>query len=135
MGALRAYELRDYGMLGYGKVYQDYLEGILDGDDEVAISYFPSSNGLNKTIAMVNIRTTLKKLHIYDKDLIFKIRKIHFKQRNWLTLKAVVPNEIFFKLNAHYIDQKKEDVLLYFQNKCIKFKRFIQNRIQKIFIY
>ena len=115
IGALRAFELRDYGMLGYGKVYQDYLEGILDGDDEVAISYFPSSNVFNKTIALVNIRTTLEKLDLYDNDLIFKIRKIHFKQRNWLTLKAVVPNEIFFQLNWNYIDQKKEDVLLYFQ--------------------
>ncbi|HIF0302592.1 TPA: TfuA-like protein [Legionella pneumophila] len=115
MGALRAYELRDYGMLGSGKVFEDYLSGVLDGDDEVAISYFPTTQGFDKTIAMVNIRATLEKLNLYDNELICKLRKIHFKKRNWLTLKAAVPEVIFVQLKAHYIDQKKKDVLLYFQ--------------------
>ncbi|MCZ4798232.1 TfuA-like protein [Legionella pneumophila] len=115
LGALRAYELRNYGMLGSGKVFEDYLSGVLDGDDEVAISYFPSTHGFDKTIAMVNIRATLEKLHLCDNNLICKLRKIHFKKRNWLTLKAAVPEAIFVQLKAHYIDQKKKDVLLYFQ--------------------
>jgi hypothetical protein len=115
MGALRAYELRDYGMLGYGRVFQDYVEGILDGDDEVAVSYFPASDGVKKTIAMVNIRKTLDTLQLNDNDLILKIKKIHFKQRNWLALKAAVSDETYMQINSHYIDQKKEDVLLYFK--------------------
>lgn len=136
MGALRAYELRDYGMLGSGKVFEDYLSGVLDGDDEVAISYFPTSNGFDKTIAMVNIRATLEKLNLCDNDLICKLRKIHFKKRNWLALKAAVPEVIFVQLKAHYIDQKKKDVLLYFQTyrQSIKSKISIMHSSKNIYI-
>ncbi|MEI6795398.1 MAG: TfuA-like protein [Methanomassiliicoccales archaeon] len=43
MGALRAYELHDLGMRGYGIVYQMYSSGAVDGDDEVALVFDPDS--------------------------------------------------------------------------------------------
>jgi hypothetical protein len=116
MGALRAYELHDYGMLGYGEIFQNYIAGLLDGDDEVATSYFLSNDSSEKTIAMVNIRATLDKLHLHNEDLIFKIRNIHYKHRNWLTIKAVVPDEVYVFLKLNYVDQKKRDVVSYFQS-------------------
>jgi hypothetical protein len=115
IGALRAYELHDYGMLGYGSVFQSYLDGKIDGDDEVAVSYFPIINGYDKTIPMINIRVTLEKLNFNDNDLISLIRNIHFKERNWPALKAIIPEGIYNLLKAHYIDQKKEDVFSFFQ--------------------
>jgi hypothetical protein len=43
MGALRAYELKDMGMKGYGIVYEMYASGEIDGDDEVALIFDPET--------------------------------------------------------------------------------------------
>ena len=39
MGALRAAELADFGMIGRGTIYEWYRNGIIDGDDEVAVMH------------------------------------------------------------------------------------------------
>ncbi len=39
MGALRAVELERYGMIGVGSVFRLFRRGVLDCDDEVALSY------------------------------------------------------------------------------------------------
>ena len=64
---------------------------------------------------MVNIRHTLEKLNHYNEEIIVKIRSIHFKKRTWISLAAAIPDEMYRMLKAHYIDQKKEDVLYYFK--------------------
>ena len=117
MGALRAFELRNYGMIGYGNIFHRYISGCIDGDDEVAISYIPTMGDLNKTIALVNIRSTLEKINYYDEDLIFKIKKINFKDRSWLSIEKTIPHEIYMELKFNYVDQKKEDVVSYFKEK------------------
>src|SRR3990170_5427699 len=38
MGALRASELESYGMIGVGKVFEMYRKGIIESDDEVAVT-------------------------------------------------------------------------------------------------
>jgi hypothetical protein len=43
MGALRAYELKDMGMEGLGIVYEMYVSGLVDGDDEVALVFDPET--------------------------------------------------------------------------------------------
>ena len=60
MGALRAAELHGFGMLGVGLIFEQYRDGVLEDDDEVALAhesqerdYRPSSE------AMVNVRATL----------------------------------------------------------------------------
>jgi hypothetical protein len=37
MGALRAAELHQFGMRGFGEIFRLYRDGVIDGDDEVAI--------------------------------------------------------------------------------------------------
>lgn len=60
MGALRAAELAVFGMIGVGKVFNDYQNGTLVDDDEVAIVHGSSETGyLRGSEAMVNIRATL----------------------------------------------------------------------------
>jgi len=62
MGALRAAELHAFGMIGCGKIYQDYASGILEDDDEVAVVHAPAEVGYSSlSEAMVNIRYTLDK--------------------------------------------------------------------------
>ncbi len=60
MGALRAAELERFGMVGVGRVFEAYRDGILSDDDEVAVVHGPAEAGyLAGSDAMVNIRATL----------------------------------------------------------------------------
>ena len=45
MGALRATELRAFGMAGGGRICEAYLDGRLVGDDEVALLHGPAEFG------------------------------------------------------------------------------------------
>jgi hypothetical protein len=62
IGALRAAELTPFGMEGVGKIFEQFRDGVLEDDDEVALihscaeaNYRPASE------AMVNIRYVLAK--------------------------------------------------------------------------
>ncbi len=66
MGALRAAELDPFGMVGVGKIYEAYRDGVFapfDGpfedDDEVAVSHGPADLGYPGSTALVDIRSTL----------------------------------------------------------------------------
>jgi hypothetical protein len=60
IGALRAAELAPFEMKGIGRVYEDFRDGILEDDDEVAVLHGPEALGYPAvTEAMVNIRATL----------------------------------------------------------------------------
>jgi hypothetical protein len=60
IGALRAAELDVFGMRGIGRVYQDFCDGVLEDDDEVAVLHGPAELGYPPvTEAMANIRATL----------------------------------------------------------------------------
>src|SRR6185312_4256179 len=60
MGALRAAELIDYGMIGIGKIFHAYHEKHLKDDDEVAVLHEVRKNNYHAlTDAMVNIRATI----------------------------------------------------------------------------
>jgi len=60
MGALRAAEIAEYGMIGVGQIYADYRNGNLTDDDDVAVLHGDSAFGHRPfSDAMVNIRSTL----------------------------------------------------------------------------
>lgn len=60
MGALRAAELTRFGMTGVGSVFEEFRDGTLTDDDEVAVAHGPAEAGyLVGSEAMVNIRATL----------------------------------------------------------------------------
>jgi len=59
MGALRASELDTHGMIGVGKVYEWYRDGVIESDDEVAVSTNPETFE-PISVPLVNIRETLK---------------------------------------------------------------------------
>lgn len=60
IGALRAAELAPFGTRGIGRVYEDFRDGVLEDDDEVAVLHGPEELGYPPvTEAMVNIRATL----------------------------------------------------------------------------
>lgn len=60
MGALRAAELADFGMVGVGAVFESLRRGELEDDDEVTVAHAPAEGGYAAlSEAMVNIRATL----------------------------------------------------------------------------
>jgi len=60
MGALRAAETDAFGMVGVGRIYEAYRDGVLDNDDEVALIHGPAESGwLALSEPLVNLRATL----------------------------------------------------------------------------
>ena len=66
MGALRAAELAQFGMIGVGRIYDAYATGRFDpfddpfeDDDEVAVLHGPAETGYAATEAMVDVRASL----------------------------------------------------------------------------
>jgi hypothetical protein len=60
MGALRAAELSAFGMEGIGVIFEAFLSGELEDDDEVAVRHGPEESGYRAVNEpMVNIRATL----------------------------------------------------------------------------
>ncbi|MFZ2316054.1 MAG: TfuA-like protein [Gammaproteobacteria bacterium] len=117
IGALRAYELRDHGMEGYGWVYEQYLNGAIDGDDEVAVSYNLMNPEATKTIAMVNLRMT--SINDLDKKNLHLMKSIHFKSRTWKRLYEYLPASDVERIKDNYIDIKKIDLINYLNKRNI----------------
>ncbi len=61
MGALRAAELHRFGMVGVGWIFEAFRDGVLEDDDEVAVTHGPAEIGYRPfSEPMVNIRLTLQ---------------------------------------------------------------------------
>ena len=61
-GALRVAELMAFGMVGVGKIFEAYRDGVLEDDDEVAVAHSSAAEGYRLgSEAMVNIRATVEK--------------------------------------------------------------------------
>ncbi len=126
MGALRASELEPYGMIGVGRIYDMYRRGILESDDEVAVTF----NGETMeplSIPLVNIRLTLdlaKETGVLSEEQASAIlgitRKMFYPDRNYREIvnesvkEGVIADkdmllDFFIK---HEVDVKREDAVL-----------------------
>lgn len=91
MGALRAAELDELGMVGVGAIYRAYRQGLLTGDDEVALVHAPESMGWALlSVPMVEIRATLAvalRRRLLNRDEARRIRDaahdIYYVDRDW----------------------------------------------------
>lgn len=60
MGALRAAELHAFGMVGVGRIFEKFRDGVWLDDDEVALMHGPAEAGYpNLSLPMANVRATL----------------------------------------------------------------------------
>lgn len=75
LGAIRAVELEKFGMKGIGKIFQLYKNGVINADDEVAVTFVQGSNILQSE-AMIDIRFNL--FLAYKKGIITKETKKRF---------------------------------------------------------
>lgn len=128
MGALRASELDTHGMIGVGKIYEWYRDGVIESDDEVAVSTNPDTFE-PISVPLVNIRETLKAafasglLSEKEHDGLLELAiDTYYPDRSYLGLvkegakKGLIPEEntkfILDFCKGNEVDVKKEDAVL-----------------------
>jgi hypothetical protein len=128
MGALRAAELHSFGMRGNGWVFESFLDGTFEDDDEVAVAHGDQDAGFALTSdAMVNIRRTLdlgyeaNAISTVTKDALISIAKsIDYPLRTYGSIMKTgrgegLPQEELLRLESwlreNKVDQKKIDAL------------------------
>jgi hypothetical protein len=131
MGALRAAELQEYGMIGFGSVFDGYLDGSIVGDDEVAVVHGTAEDGYPIFAeALVNIRATLRAARdssVLDgdaHDLVLAVaRDRGFVDRQWPAVVATARTAGLDPATAdclvrfvreHAVDVKRRDALQLF---------------------
>src|SRR3990167_3268562 len=130
MGALRAAELTDYGMIGIGEIYHAYRDGKLNDDDEVALLHTPGPDYIALTEPMVNIRATLQRAAALDvcslgqaKRLDQLAKQLFYQQRTWENIMILAAND---NIDTHMfsqwlrkngsVDKKREDTIALLQH-------------------
>jgi hypothetical protein len=87
MGALRAAELEQFGMIGFGKIFQAYRDGSLERDDAVAVVHGPAELGYpSLSTALVDVWATL--------DRALEVGVISSEERKLL---SGIASKIFYK--------------------------------------
>lgn len=121
MGALRASELDVHGMIGVGRIYEWYRDGVIEDDDEVAVATNPDTFE-PVSAPMVNIRETLKAAcgkgiitSVICVQLIDIAKKTQYGQRSYLGIvrdgiKAGLFSEELGKTLLDYCRNQETDV-------------------------
>ena len=128
MGALRASELDTHGMVGVGKVYEWYRDGVIESDDEVAVSTNPDTFE-PISVPLVNIRETLRAALesglVSEKEqsaLLDLAINTYYQDRSYFglvkegTRKSLIPEEkgknLFEFCTKNEVDVKRHDAIL-----------------------
>lgn len=119
MGALRAAEMADSGMIGVGKIFELYRQGEIVHDDEVALIHGPKEEDyIPLSLPLVNLRCTLdwaqkegKLTADICKNTLDQIQAIDYPERSFerLAIEKDISKEVLVLLQENYIDQKKID--------------------------
>jgi hypothetical protein len=117
MGALRAVELEAYGMIGVGRVFEAYRDGIVDAEDEVALVYDPESYE-SLSDPLINIRFALDDaVHrglitgCWAEEVLGTMKKSWFPTRSYADVAVLCP-ELAGIISGGPPNQKAEDALL-----------------------
>jgi len=121
MGALRAAELADFGMIGVGQIFHAYHRGEIRDDDEVAVLHGPAELGYPPlSEPMVSIRATVQSalaqgvISDAAANRILRCAKaLHYKQRSWERMAGeLVDEKAFFDwLPVGKTDAKRVDAI------------------------
>ena len=117
MGALRASELDDFGMVGVGHVYNQYKNGFIESDDDVAIVINPT-NLEQLSDSLVSMEYNFKKMldkgiiseEEFDK-LVKTAKSIFYPKRTYdLVFKNVNINNTKIKEIKKFLDEEGIDI-------------------------
>ncbi|WP_438752948.1 TfuA-like protein [Pararhizobium sp. O133] len=122
MGALRAAECADFGMIGIGTIFEAYSSGTLVDDADVALLHGPAELGYPAlTVPMVNVRATIEALRLSGEipldicdQLELAAGSVFFKDRTWSRVvdECGCETHVLPLLKAHFVDVKRRDALL-----------------------
>lgn len=115
MGALRASELDELGMIGVGYVYNQYKSGSIESDDDVAVVFNPE-NMQQLSEAFISMKYNLEKAlkqGIITKnefnEIISRLKSTYYPKRNYNIIFNVL-NENRSKNLKKFLDENKVDV-------------------------
>jgi hypothetical protein len=119
MGALRAAELHTFGMRGVGAVFEQFRDGALEDDDEVAVQHGPAEFGYPAlSDAMVNIRATLAgacAAGVIDEAARVRLtaagKSLYFPDRNYEAVLGRGAPELTRWIAQHRLDVKRDDAV------------------------
>ncbi len=129
MGALRAAECADFGMIGVGRVFERYRLGELEDDAAVAQLHAPAEMGYRPyTEALVNVEATIERflnLKAVSEDEATRLdasaRSLFFKERTYARILAEAGlnggergKRLAALIKRCGVDQKREDALVLF---------------------
>ena len=124
MGALRASELDSLGMIGIGEIYEDYRDGVIVSDDDVAVSLDPETlEQLSEPLVNIdyNLNLAVKKgiINLNEREELIKIAKsIYYPKRQYNTI---------FKESS--LDDDKKIELTEFIKTCDNLKKLDAKRV------
>ncbi|WP_337181951.1 TfuA-like protein [Shinella sp.] len=125
MGALRAAECDGFGMIGIGRIYEDYAAGRRVDDADVALLHGPAELGYPAlSLPMVNVDATLDRLkasqRLGDEDisrLREAARALFYKDRTWPAILDRAGGggdnrrQLLQLFHAEAVNRKREDAL------------------------
>jgi len=126
MGALRAAELSDLGMIGVGRIFQEYTSGRVNGDDEVVLAYDPFTlRPLSEPLInlRLNIEAAAEKGVIRNEAasrIIGELKRTYYPKRSYEALYQIAEKELekgelaglAFFLKNEGMDYKENDAIL-----------------------
>ncbi|MEN6592125.1 MAG: TfuA-related McrA-glycine thioamidation protein [Methanobacterium sp.] len=119
MGALRASELDDMGMIGVGKVYKAYKSGEIESDDDVAVVFDPETKKQHSE-ALISMNYNFKKASEEGlisqedlKELNSTAKTIFYPKR---TYRSVI-------MSSNLDTDKKDNLMKYIHEKGVDIKR------------
>lgn len=122
MGALRASELDSYGMTGVGKIYEMYRSGVLESDDEVAVT-FDAETMDSLSVPLVNVRATLElavETGAITREtagaILDTTKRLFYPDRNYRNIVEECVNKGIIKIG------EKEELLDFFKNREVDIK-------------
>jgi hypothetical protein len=128
MGALRAAETYNLGTIGIGKIFAMFRDGLLDGDDEVALVYEPETYR-KLSEPLVNLRRALEmatEAKTIDEQervrLVLQMKAYYFPERSYSALQRLCPALVSYFRNTVLPDVKRDDALqLLIAMKIVRF--------------
>lgn len=124
IGALRAAEMRAFGMIGIGAVYRAYARGTVRGDDEVALIHAGADQDWRPlSVPLIDVRAMLCRARRAEaigrtdaRALLAAAASIHYIERDWKSVCAPVwgdaGNRAFERwLETEGVSQKRADAI------------------------
>jgi hypothetical protein len=139
MGALRAAETHMYGTVGIGRIFEQFRDGNLDADDEVALAY-EAITYRALSDPMVNLREGLALAHeagvisaTKHMELLAAMKALYFPLRSWRALEQLCPALRAFANGRSLPDPKRDDALaLLLAMRQAREQEILRSRVQRV---